>query len=134
MATKTAPKKISRTELLKRREQIEAERVRIDADLAAQEKAELQAFVEKFKADLKKNGFELANALGLLGGGKKARAKRGSVKSKAVGDKPTPGVTYKHPKTGDEWTAPANLRRAKKWLQDLVTSSGKKYEDFVAKK
>jgi len=70
MATKTAPKKISRDELLKRREQIEAERVRIDADLAAQEKAELQAFVEKFKADLKKNGFELANALGLLGVGK----------------------------------------------------------------
>jgi len=134
MATKTAPKKISRDELLKRREQIEAERVRIDADLAAQEKAELQAFVEKFKADLKKNGFELANALGLLGVGKKTRAKRGSVKAKAVGDKPTPGVTYKHPKTGDEWTAPVNLRRAKKWLQDLVTGSGKRYEDFVAKK
>jgi hypothetical protein len=43
-------------------------------------------------------------------------------------------VTYRHPKTGDEWTAPANLRRAKNWLQELVASSGKKYEDFVAKK
>jgi hypothetical protein len=46
-----------------------------------------------------------------------------------VGLSPT---AYKHPKTGEEWTAPANLRRAKKWLQDLVVSSGKKYENFAA--
>ena len=48
--------------------------------------------------------------------------------------KPIPGVIYRHPKTGDEWTAPANLRRVKKWLQDLVGSSGKRYEDFAAKR
>jgi len=134
MARKTTAKTASRAELLKRREQLEAERSRIDADLATQEQAELQSLVDKFKADLKKNNFELTNALALLGVAKKTRAKRGTAKAKVVGDKPTPGTTYKHPKTGDVWTAPANLRRAKKWLQDLVTGSGKRYEDFVAKK
>ena len=88
--------------------------------------------VEQFKAHLKTGEFALADALALLGAGKKTRAKRRTAKPKAVGDKPKPGITYRHPKTGDEWTAPANLRRAKKWLQDLVVSSGKKYENFAA--
>lgn len=66
--------------------------------------------------------------------GKKTRAKRGSTGLKAIADKPLPGVTYRHPKTGDEWTAPANLRRVKKWLAEMVSSSGKKYEDFAARK
>ena len=44
-----------------------------------------------------------------------------------------PGVTYRHP-NGDEWTAPINIRRVKKWLEELVQSTGKKYGDFAAKK
>ena len=44
------------------------------------------------------------------------------------------GVTYRHPATGEEWTAPEHLRRAKLWLQELVSSSGKNYGDFAAKK
>ena len=132
MATSTASKNISRAELIKRREQLDAECSRVDAEIAAQARADLEALVEQFKAHLKTGEFALTDALALLGGGKKARAKRGTAKPKAAGDKPTPGVTYRHPKTGDEWTAPANLRRAKKWLQDLVVSSGKKYENFAA--
>jgi DNA-binding protein H-NS len=126
MATKTAAKKISRVQLLKQRE-------RIDAEIAAEYQTELQGLVEQFKAHLKTGEFELSDALALLGAGKKTRAKRGS-KAKSVGDKPKSGSTYKHPKTGEEWTAPVNLRRVKKWLQELVASTGKKYEDFVAKK
>jgi DNA-binding protein H-NS len=125
-------KNLSRAELIKRRQQLDAERARLDAEIAAQARADLQALVEQFKAHLKTGEFELADALALLGAGKKTHARKGSAKPKAIGDKPTPGVTYKHPKTGDVWTAPANLRRVKKWLQELVLSSGKKYEDFAA--
>jgi DNA-binding protein H-NS len=127
MATKTATKKVSRVELLKQRE-------RIDAEIAAQYRTELQGLVEQFKAHLKTGEFELSDALALLGAGKKTHAKGGIAKAKSIHDKPKPGSTYKHPKTGEEWTAPVNLRRVKKWLQELVASSGKKYEDFVAKK
>jgi DNA-binding protein H-NS len=126
MATKTAAKKVSRVQLLKQLE-------RIDAEIAAEYQTELQDLVDQFKAHLKTGEFELSDALALLGASKKTRAKRGS-KTKSIGDKPKAGSTYKHPKTGEEWTAPANLRRVKKWLQELVTSTGKKYEDFVAKK
>jgi DNA-binding protein H-NS len=125
-------KNLSRAELIKRRQQLDAERTRLDAEIAAQARADLQALVEQFKAHLKTGEFALADALILLGAGKKTRAKKGTARAKAVADKPTPGVTYKHPKTGDEWTAPANLRRVKKWLQELVLSSGKKYENFAA--
>ena len=132
MATSASSKNLSRADLIKRREQLDAERSRLDADIAAQAQADLQNLVDQFKAHLKTGEFALADALVLLGAGKKTRAKRGTAKPKAAGDKPTPGVTYRHPKTGDERTAPANLRRAKKWLQDLVVSSGKKYENFAA--
>jgi len=127
-------KNLSRADLVKRREQLDAERTRLDAEIAAQAQADLAALVEQFKAHLKTGEFALGDALALLSAGTKTRAKKGSAKPKAADDKPTPGVTYKHPKTGDEWTAPVNLRRAKKWLQDLVTSTGKKYEDFAEKK
>ena len=125
-------KNISRADLIKRREQLDAERTRLDAEIAAQAQADLSALVEQFKAHLKAGDFALSDALALLNAGTKMRAKKGSAKPKASGDKPTPGVTYKHPKTGDEWTAPANLRRVKKWLQELVVGSGKRYEDFAA--
>lgn len=127
MATKTVTKPVSRAELIKQRELL-------DKAIADGYQADTQAAVDAFVAGLKKSGIDLGDALTLLGVGKKTRAKRGTAKPKATGDKPKPGLTYKDPKTGEEWTAPANLRRAKKWLQDLVTSSGKKYEDFVAKK
>jgi DNA-binding protein H-NS len=132
MATSTSSKNLSRAELIKRREQLDVERIQLDAAIAAQAQADLQTLVEQFKAHLKTGEFALTDALALLGVGETTRAKRGTTKPKAAGNKPTPGVTYRHPKTGDEWTAPANLRRAKKWLQDLVASSGKKYENFAA--
>lgn len=134
MATSTASKKVSRADLIKQRERLDAERLRIDAEIAALSQADLRSLVNAFQDHLNANDFELADALALLGAGKKTRAKRGTAKAKAVGDKPTSGVTYRHPKTGDEWSAPANLRRAKKWLEDLVKSTGKKYEDFAVKK
>ena len=127
MATKTATKPVSRAELIKQRDLI-------DKAIAEGYQAETQAAVDAFVAGLEKSGIALTDALTLLGVGKKPRAKRGTAKPKVTGDKPTPGATYKHPKTGEEWTAPANLRRAKKWLQDLVKGSGKKYEDFAIKK
>lgn len=127
MATKIATKPVSRADLIKKRDLI-------DKAIAKGYQAETQAAVDAFVAGLEKSGIALSDALNLLGVGKKTRAKRGTAKPRATGDKPMPGATYKHPKTGEEWTAPANLRRAKKWLQDLVVSSGKKYEDFVAKK
>jgi hypothetical protein len=134
MAATAPAKNASRADLIKRLEQLEAERKRIDAELAAQSKADLKALVDAFQEHLKANNFELSDALALLGASRKPRARRGTTKVKAVGDKPTPGVTYRHPKSGDEWTAPANLRRVKKWLEDLVKTSGKKYEEFAAKK
>ena len=127
MATKIATKLVSRADLIKQRDLI-------DKAIAEGYQAETQAAVDAFVAGLEKSGIALSDALALLGVGKKPRAKRGTAKPKVASDKPTPGVTYKHPKTGEEWTAPANLRRAKKWLQDLVKSSGKKYEDFAVKK
>ena len=42
-------------------------------------------------------------------------------------------MTYKNPGTGEEWTAPEKLRRTKKWLEELVASTGKKFEDFAVK-
>jgi DNA-binding protein H-NS len=122
----------SRAELIRRRQQLDAERTRLDAEIAAQAQADLAALVDQFKAHLKTGEFALGDALALLGGGTKTRAKKGTSKPKAIGDKPKSGVTYKHPKTGEVWTAPANLRRVKKWLQELVVSSGKKYENFAA--
>lgn len=134
MATSTASKASSRVDLIKELDRLDGERKRIAAEIEAKGKADLQGLVDAFKDHLKANDFALNDALALLGAGKKVRAKRGTAKPKAVGDKPSPGATYKHPKTGEEWTAPTNLRRVKKWLQELVVSSGKKYEDFVAKK
>jgi DNA-binding protein H-NS len=126
-------KKLSRADLIKERARLEAERDRIDAEIAAQAKAELQSLVDSFKEHLAANDFALSDALALLG--KKSTGKRGAPKAKSriSGDKPKSGVTYKHPNTGEEWTAPAQLRRAKKWLQDLATTTGKKYEDFAVK-
>ena len=125
-------KNLSRAELIRRRQQLDAERTRLDAEIAAQSRADLETLVEQFKAHLKTGEFALTDALALLGAGSKTRAKKGTSKANVAGDKPKSGVTYKHPKTGDEWTAPANLRRVKKWLQELVLSTGKKYENFAA--
>jgi len=127
-------KNLSRADLIKRREQLDAERTRLDAEIAMQAQADLAALVEQFKAHLKTGDFDLGDALALLNAGTKMRAKKATVKAKASGDKPISGVNYKNPKTGEEWKAPVKLRRAKKWLQDLVASSGKKYEDFAATK
>ena len=127
-------KNLSRADLIKRREQLDAERARLDAEIAAQAQADLLALVEQFKAHLKTGEFDLGDALALLGAGTKTRAKKATAKAKGPGDKPISGMTYRNPKTGEVWEAPGNLRRAKKWLQELVTSTGKKYEDFAATK
>ncbi len=129
-------KKLSRADLIKERARLEAERERIDAEIAAQAKAELQGLVDAFKEHLAANEFALSDALALLGVSKKAVGKRVGAKPKAKSasaDRPVVGVRYKHPQTGEEWTAPEKLRRTKKWLEDLVRSSGKKYEDFAVK-
>ena len=124
MATKT----LSRQEMIKQRTQL-------DAAIAAQYQSDLKALVEQFKVHLEAGEFELPDALALLSAGKSLRAKRGTAAPKApTSDRPTPGVTYRDPKTGLEWTAPVNLRRVKKWLAELVSGTGKKYDDFAAKK
>ena len=127
MATKAAPKSLSRSDLIKQRDQL-------DQAIKDRYQTELRNLVDEFKAHLATGEFKLADALALLKVGKKTYAKRGTTKAKAAGDKPVAGVTYKNPATGDEWTAPANLRRPKKWLDDLVKSGGKKYADFATKK
>ena len=127
MATKAAPKNLSRSDLIKQRDQL-------DTVIKERYQAELKILVDAFKAHLATGEFKLADALALLKVGKKTYAKRGTAKAKAVGDKPVAGVTYKNPATSEEWTAPANLRRTKKWLDDLVKSGGKKYADFATKK
>ena len=127
MATKAAPKNLSRSDLIKQRDQL-------DQAIKDRYRAELENLVDEFKAHLATGEFKLADALALLKVGKKTYAKRGTAKAKAVGDKPVAGVTYRNPDGGEEWTAPANLRRAKKWLDDLVKGSGKKYADFATKK
>ena len=127
----TTRKKLTRAELIKERTRLEAERDRIDAEIRTQAKAELQSLVDAFKEHLKANDFALSDALALLG--KKMSAKRGTGKAKTSDDKPKSGVTYKNPGTGEEWTAPEKLRRAKKWLEELVASTGKKFEDFAVK-
>ena len=134
MATSTSSKKFPLADLIKQRDHLDAERRRIEAEIAAQSKAELQGLVDAFKEHLRLNDFALNDALALLGTGKTVRAKRGTAKPKVATDKPLPGVTYRHPKTDEEWAAPANLRRVKKWLVELVTTTGKKYEDFAVKK
>lgn len=146
MATSTS-KKSSRADLVRQRDHLDAERIRIEAEISAQSQADLQALVDAFKEHLKANDFALNAALALLGVGKKTRAKRGTAKPKVANDKPRTandkprtaddkpkaGVTYKHPKTGEEWAAPVHLRRTKKWLGELVADTGKKYEDFAVK-
>ena len=69
MATSTSSKSLSRVDLIKRREQLDAERVRLDAEIATQAKADLQNLVDQFKAHLKTGEFALADALVLLGAG-----------------------------------------------------------------
>ena len=127
MATKAAPKNLSRSDLIKQRDQL-------DTAIKDRYQSELKNLVDKFKAHLATGEFELVDALALLKVSKKTYAKRGTAKAKAVGDKPVAGVTYRNPTTSEEWTAPANLRRAKKWLDDLVKGGGKKYADFATKK
>ena len=134
MATGAASKTTPRAALLKQRDQLDAERRRIEAEIVAQSQADLQDLVNAFLKHLKDNDFALADALRLLEAGRKTRAKRGSAKVKGVADRPRPGVTYAHPKTGEEWSAPVNLRRVKKWLVELVQATGKTYEDFATKK
>lgn len=133
MVTSAASKSTPRAALLKQRDKLDAERRRIEAEIVAQSQAELQSLVDAFLEHLKANDFALSDALSLLGAGRKARAKPPGAKAKRVGDRPKPGVTYKHPKTGEEWSAPMNLRRVKKWLVELVQSTGKRYEDFATK-
>ena len=126
MATKAAPTNPSRSDLIKQRDQL-------DQAIKDRYQAELKNLVDEFKAHLATGEFKLADALALLKVGKKTYTKRATGKAKALSDKPVAGVTYKNPATSEEWTAPSNLRRAKKWLDDLVKSGGKKYADFAKK-
>src|ERR1700704_4709564 len=95
MATKKeALKQLSRADLIKERDRLEQERQRIDAEIAAQAKDQLKSLVDAFKVHLKENDFYLEDAMALLGG-KKARAKRGTVKTTVKGYEKD--VPYKNP-------------------------------------
>lgn len=127
----TEPKKsVTRAGLLKKLEELEAQREQIVADLAAGKAAELKGLVDAFKNQLSECGFELSEALALLGP-KKTRAKRGTAQAKAVKGYEA-GVTYKNLK-GDETWVGGTKGPQPKWLKDLL-ASGKTFQSLVAKK
>src|SRR5256885_9250919 len=119
MATRTDPKSFSRAELIKERDRLEAERQRIDAELAAQAKGHLQSLVDTFKMHLEENDFTLAEALSMLGGGKKTRAKRGTAKPPKVKDYEV-GVTYKNPNNAEQKWVGGTKGPKPKWLKELL--------------
>ncbi len=127
----TEPKKsVTRAALLKKLEELDAQRSQIEADLAAGRAAELKGLVEAFKSQLSEGGFDLSEAVALLGP-KKTRAKRGTGQAKAVKGYEA-GVTYKNPK-GDETWVGGTKGPQPKWLKDLL-AGGKTFQSLAAKK
>ncbi len=129
MATKTASKKLSRAELIQERSRLEIERQRIDAEIAAQSREDLQSLVDAFTMHLRENDFSLADALQLLRG-KKARGKRRIAAEKVKGYEA--GVTYKNPDGDQSWVGGTKGPKPK-WLTALL-SSGSKFESLAVKK
>jgi DNA-binding protein H-NS len=125
------PKKTaSRSSLLKKLEELEAQRAQIEAELQAGRAAELAAVVDTFRKQLSGGGFALEEALKLLGQ-KKTRAKRGSGPVKAARGYEA-GVTYKNPKGDETWTGGTKGPQPK-WLKDLI-AAGKTFQSLAAKK
>lgn len=94
-----------------------AQRQELATQLAAYEKkdAKLTRLVGAFKTDLDDAGFTAAQAASLL---LPARARGFAKKSAPVADKtgakPAPGVTYKHPATGETWTPSLREERVRR--------------------
>lgn len=130
MATSAVPKKLSRTDLIKERERLEVERKRIDAEIAAQSEAELQGLVDAFKEHLAANDFSLKDALALLNGKTKARAKKGTASPKVLAYEV--GLTYKNPKGDETWVGGTKGPKPK-WLSALI-EAGRTFESLAVKK
>ena len=128
----TEPKKsVTRAALLKKLEELEAQREQIVADLAAGRAAELKGLVEAFKSQLSESGFDLSEAVALLGPKKTRANKRGTGQAKALKGYEA-GVTYKNPK-GDETWVGGTKGPQPKWLKDLL-AGGKTFQSLAAKK
>ncbi|HEY4069830.1 MAG TPA: H-NS family nucleoid-associated regulatory protein [Burkholderiaceae bacterium] len=122
--------RLSRAELLKRKEQLDADRQNLESELAAAHDAELASLVEAFKHHLAVNQFKLEDALSLLAPNGAARGR-----SRLTVSKPgyVPGTTYRHPHSGAVWTAKTRGATIK-WLRELLAATGKNYADFAVKK
>ena len=123
-------KSASRPALLKKLEELEAQREQIEAELAATRIAELKGLVDAFKKQLAESDFELSEAVGLLGL-KKTRAKRGSSQAKPPKGYEV-GVTYKDPKGDATWVGGTKGPQPK-WLKDLI-ATGKSFQSLAVKK
>ena len=109
------------------------ERRELAAQLAAYEKkdAELARLVGAFKADLEEAGFTAAHAATLLAPHKsRSPAKKSAPGVDKSGGKPTPGVTYTHPTTGEKWTKATNGKGAPKKEFVGLIAAGKTWAEL----
>jgi DNA-binding protein H-NS len=127
----TDPKKtVPRTALLKKLQELEAQRIQIEAELEASRIAELKGLADAFKKQLADNKFDMSEALKHLGV-KKTRAKRGTGLAKSVKSYEV-GVTYKNPKGDATWVGGTKGPQPK-WLKDLL-AGGKTFQSLTTKK
>jgi DNA-binding protein H-NS len=121
---------LSRAELLEKKDRLDADRQKLESEIAAAHDAELASLVDAFKHHLAVNQFRLEDALSLLAPNAGAR---GRAKLKVSKPGYVPGTTYRHPHSGETWTAKKRGATIK-WLRELIATTGKGYADFAVKK
>lgn len=120
-----------------------AQKKAIDDALLARRGEVVQALADEFAKKLKADGFTVAEGIAVLRGSsapsapaKKSRAKRGTAKRSAPasvdseGNKPSIGVTYKHPITGATWTKQAKGAPKKEFI--ALIKAGKTWGELRA--
>ena len=121
-----------------------AQKKAIDGALLARRGEAVQALADDFAKKLKADGFTVAEGIAALRDSnapgkpaKKTRAKRGTAPKRIApvsvddnGQKPTVGVTYKHPSTGALWTKQEKGAPKKDFL--ALVQAGKTWSELQA--
>ena len=121
-----------------------AQKKAIDDALYARRGEAVQTLADDFAKKLKADGFTVAEGIAALRGSsapskpaKKVRAKRGTAPKRSApasldskGNKPEPGVTYKHPTTGALWTKKEKGAPNKDFM--ALVSAGKTWAELRA--
>ena len=124
-------KKAQGSDLLTQIHTLAKQQKQLETALVKSQNAELKKLVGEFKKNLKAGQLSIDDAVALLAGPKKRRAKRGSKQAKAPKLYET-GVTYKRPRGSETWVGGTKGRQPA-WLKELL-AAGRSFESLAVKK